>query len=207
VILFPPAHAACDDPVYAVLGQPSVDGGGRGIVTGEANFGGKEAVGGRLLKVSKHSPEAWRKVLLSAETQDDWMPERFGYDRAERIDATHMYLQIDVGLLAGAVHVRRQLVVSLAEAAVGRETVTCWRMIDPEPWKPKIQAWISDAEWERSSTGWWRAEPRPDGGTTVGYQWWAEVGRIPSAVQQFGIRRALPDLVDAFDDRAGVVGP
>jgi hypothetical protein len=75
-------------------------------------------------------------------------------------------------------------------------------MIDPAPYMARIQSLVAaDVDWERASAGWWEVTPQPGGGSLVNYQWWTEVGRIPTTIQRFGMSHTLPDLLDAFDER------
>jgi hypothetical protein len=206
LLLLASAHAAsCDQAIFSKIAAPTPDSAGRGAATGEGTLDGQAAVGGRFVHQSRVGYAAWKKVLTTPDDQDEWVPDRFGYERAERIDASHLYLLFDIGLLWGRVHIKRQLVVEYHEEATATGIRTCWKMVDPTPWSARIAAWTTpDVEWERASTGWWEATPTATG-TTVGYQWWTVVGQIPASVQQFGMRSTLPDLLDAFDDRAAAV--
>lgn len=202
-----PAHATvCDEPLFAVIPPPPADDEGQGVATGTSTLDGKSAVGGRFSLDSRHPPDAWRKVLLEVESQDEWVPKRFGYELAEWIDPEHMYMRFDIGFLANSVHVRRQLVVRVTSGDVGDRFRTCWRMIDPTPHLPRIQAWVAeDVTWERASMGWWEVTPQRDERALVHYQWWAETGKIPVAIQRFGLSRTIPDLMRAFEARVGEI--
>lgn len=197
--------APCDFPIFSTLSAPSVDDAGHGVSTGESSLDGAPAVGGRFAYRSTAPTSAWISVLEAADTQDEWVPRRFGYERAERIDASHMYLLIDIGLVWGKLHVRRQLVVATEDGLVGDTFRSCWRMVDAGPFASRIAAWVQpDVEWEKASVGWW--EVHADGtGTTVGYQWWTQVGQIPAGIQTWGMRNTIPDLIAAFDARAADV--
>lgn len=200
------AHAGhCDAAVFSRIAEPKADAQGRGVATGEGTLDGRPAVGGRFVHDSTVGFDAWKKVLTTPDNQDDWVPDQFGYERSERIDASHLYLLFDIGLVWGKVHIKRQLVVEYHEEATATGIRTCWTMVDPAPWTSRIAAWSRpDVDWENASTGWWEATPTATG-TRVGYQWWTVVGQIPGAVQQFGMRTTIPDLLDAFDDRAAAV--
>ncbi|MDP2315814.1 MAG: hypothetical protein Q8P41_23155 [Pseudomonadota bacterium] len=203
-----PAFAAvCDNAIFAVIPAPPPVDDRHGVATGTGTYEGKSMVGGRFSLDSASSPEVWRSVLLAAETQDEWMPARFGYERVERIDAEHMYLRFDIGFIANTVHVKRQLVVATSSGAVGDRFRTCWHMVDPAPFMAKIAAFIvPDMDWERASTGWWEVTPKPGGGAVINYQWWAETGKIPNVLLRYGISNTLPDLLDAFEVRVAAVG-
>lgn len=206
-LLAAPAHATvCDDALFAVIPPPAPTDGGQGVATGTSTLDGKEVVGGRFSIDSAHPVDAWRKVLLEVESQDEWVPERFGYEIAEWIDAEYMYMRFDIGFLANSIHVRRQLVVRVTSGEVGGRFRTCWRMVDPAPHLPKIQGRVAaDVDWERASTGWWEVTPEPDGTAVVHYQWWAESGKIPTSIQRFGLTRTIPDLMRAFEARVAQI--
>lgn len=191
----------CDDPVFRTLAAPAAPASGKSVVTGDTKMNGAAMVGARFTMVSDVPVAAWRSALANPERQDDWVPERFGYDLVERVDATHMYLQVNVGLLFGAVKIRRQLVAELGSATDGPRFITCWRRVDPSPYQATLAAWPSDAEWQTASAGWWSVEATPTG-TLVGHQWWTESAGVPSAILKFGASRTLPDLLDAFEERA-----
>ncbi len=208
LVLAGPALAVCADPIFSLLPPPPPDGDDPGVVTGRSTFEGNAVVGGRFSLDSAHVPSAWREVLLDVESQDEWVPKKFGYQAVERIDAEHVYMRFDIGFLMNAVHVERQLVVRLESGDVGGNFRTCWRMVDPAPFLPGLQGKVApDVDWERSTTGWWEVTPQPDGTALVNYQWWSESGRVPAAIQRFGISRTLPDLLRAYEARiASVVG-
>ena len=206
ILLLATAHAgSCDLPIFSKIAAPTPDAKGQGVATGEGTLDGKAAIGGRFVRQSAVGLDAWKKVLTTPDNQDEWVPDRFGYERSERIDASHLYLLFDIGLVWGQVHIKRQLVVEYHEEPTATGIRTCWKMVDPTPWMGRISAWVQpDVDWENASTGWWEATPTPTG-TTVGYQWWTVVGQIPGAVQQFGMRNTIPDLLAAFDARAAAI--
>lgn len=192
---------ACDDPVFRTLAAPAVPASGKSVVTGDGVMGGLGMVGARFTMLSDVPIDGWKAALANPERQDDWVPARFGYDLVEKVDKSHMYLQVNVGLLFGAVKIRRQLVAELDSAAEGARFVTCWRRVDPAPFQSALAAWPSDAEWQNASAGWWSVEATPKG-TVVGHQWWTEAAGLPTAIVKFGASRTLPDLLDAFEERA-----
>lgn len=197
-----PAFAVCDDPVFSLIPAPAPSGSDPGIATGTGALDGKEAVGGRFSLDSAYAPATWRKVLLEVDNQDVWVPKRFGYQVAEWIDPQFVYMRFDLGFLGNSIHVERQIVARVTSGDVGDRFRTCWRMVDPAPHLAKIQGMIAaDVDWERASAGWWEVTPQPDGTALVNYQWWAETGKIPVAIQKFGLSRALPDLLRAFEAR------
>lgn len=199
----PAAHAAvCDDPLFAVLAAPTPGKDGVGVVTGTGTLDGKEVVGGRFSLDSAWTPAVWRTVLLDTESQDEWVPKRFGYVVSDRIDAEHMYMRFDLAFLMNSVHVERQLVVRVTSGDVADRFRTCWRMVDPAPHMAAIGAKVApDIDWERASTGWWEVTPQPDGTALVNYQWWTDPGKVPAAIQRWGASRTLPDLLRAFEAR------
>lgn len=203
-LLLAAAAFACEQPVYTVLALPEPDGSGHGAVTGEATVGGRTVVGGRFSYVSQEAYAGWRTVLLDAPSQDEWLPARFGTKVSDAIDPTHMYLLIDIGLLFDSVHIQRQLVAEVRNVDAVGHFRTCWWMVDPTPWKARVPQ--NDVPWENSMYGAWEATPRADGGTLVSYQFWSEPGRIPSAVQRFGLANTLPALIEAFDARVKALG-
>jgi hypothetical protein len=205
-LVAPAVAGVCDDAIFATIAAPPPVDDRHGVATGTAKLDGKDMVGGRFSLDSDRSPEAWKKVLLAAADQDDWMPKRFGYERVEAIDADHMYLRFDIGFLANSVHVKRQIVVTTTSGMVGDKFRTCWRMTDPTPYLPRIAHLVSpDIDWERTSTGWWEVTPKPGGGAIINYQWWAETGKIPNVVLRYGLSNTLPELLDAFDVRVASV--
>lgn len=200
-MLFASLAFACGDPVFRTLAAPAVPPSGKNVVTGDGLMAGEAMVGARFTMLSDVPVEAWRAALADPDRQDDWVPDRFGYDLVEKVDASHMYLQVNVGLLFGAVQIRRQLVAELDSAREGGRYVTCWRRVDPTPYLAKVAAWPSDAEWQTASAGWWSVEATA-AGTVVGHQWWTRAAGLPTAIVKFGASRTLPDLLDAFEARA-----
>lgn len=192
---------ACDEAMFRVLTAPP----GGDVVTGSTTESGATWFGARFTKDSVHSFPAWKTVLASAETQDEWVPKRFGYEESVRIDPSYMYLRFDLAFMMNAIHVRRQLVALVRAKDTPQSYLTCWRMVDPTPWKEKVVKWATDATWQNASAGWWEAVPLPSGGTRVGYQYWTQEGSIPTTILKIGLANTLPDLLDAFDAQAGVI--
>ena len=209
VLLLASARAAvCDHPLFSIIAAPPPTDDRHGVATGSGTLDGKDMLGGRFSLDSAAPFETWRTVLLQADNQDEWVPKRFGYEISDWIDREHMYLRFDIGFLANAVHVKRQLVVAVANGVVGDRFRTCWRMIDPTPFLPRIADKVSpDVAWERAATGWWELTPKPGGGVVVNYQWWAETSMVPSSLVKLGIRTTLPDLLDAFEERVIALAP
>jgi len=205
--LLPSVRAGvCDDALFSVIAAPTATPTEPGVATGTGTLDGKDAVGGRFSLDSAYAPAAWRAVLLDVTSQDEWVPKRFGYQVAEWIDAQNVYMRFDLGFLGDTVHVQRQLVARVASGDAGANFRTCWRMVDPSPFLPRIQGMVAaDVDWERASAGWWEVTPQPDGTALVNYQWWAESGKIPVALQRFGLSRALPDLLRAFEARVATI--
>jgi hypothetical protein len=207
LLLLPVAMAhSCDDPHFRTLSAPTPGSNGHGVRSGEGTLNGAAAVGVRFTYDSKASAAAWTKVLRAAETQDDWVPERFGYDFVERVDARHLYLRFDVGLLWGKVHIRRQLVVRTAEDQTQDRYRTCWVRVDQTPFTAQIARWADpDVAWEEPSAGWWEVTTTADG-ARIGYQWWSASTSLSPSIQAYGVKNTLPDLLAAFDARAQQVG-
>jgi hypothetical protein len=197
--LVPSARAAvCDDAAFAAIPEPALPEKGKGVATGESTLGGHEVVGVRFVMESDEPLAAWRKVLAEVDRQDEWVPDQFGYDYAEWVDPSHVYLRFDVGLVFGAIHVRRQLVAAVRQADGPGSYLTCWKMVDHTPFDAQIRSMVTDADWERASAGWWRVVEQGSK-VKVGYQWWTEVGHMPTSVMKYGMTSTLPDLMDAFD--------
>lgn len=207
MILVAAAFAApCEDAPFSAIAQPTADKQGRGVATGESSIAGKEAVGVRFIRKSPSPRWAWEKVLRASDTQDEWLPSKFGYELAEYIDKGVMYLRFDIGLLWGNLHFRRQVVVLIEEETTEPRFVSCWRRADPAAWLAKAGSLVEpELDWQPDSAGWW--EIREDGsGSSVGYQWWTvEDGGIPAKAQVFGVKQTIPELVEAFEARAAAV--
>lgn len=191
----------CDDAAFGALAEPSFAPGKKGAVTGETTLDGKPVIGVRFAMGSTTPMSAWKQALSEVDKQDEWVPDQFGYDYNTWIGPEHMYLRFDVGLVFGAVHVRRQLVALIREVSTAESYTTCWKMVDPAPFSAQVASMVTDADWERASAGWWSVR-RAEGGVVVGYQWWTEVGRMPTSVMKYGMTSTLPDLMDAFEARA-----
>lgn len=195
---------ACDEPVFSALPAPPLPESGKGVVTGDGVLDGRNVVGVRFSMRSPEPVEVWKRVLGAPERQDDWMPDQFGYDLVEKLDASHMYLRINVGLIFGAVRVRRQLVAYVQDHEREGTYVTCWKMVDHAPFDAQLGPLATDVDWENTSAGWWSATP--DGsGSVIGHQWWAVAGKVPASIMKFGASRTLPDLMDAFETQAQAV--
>lgn len=197
-------HAlACDQKVFQTIPAPVPDDSGHGVSTGTANVDGMDVVGGNFTRYSAYSVADWEPVLRDAGSQDEWVPERFGYDKSEYIDGSHMYLSFDIGFMFDSVHIKRQLVAQVQNVNHGDRIDSCWWMIDPAPYMSSITQWASDATWERKMLGRWEVTDRPGGGSLVSYQWWAESGKIPTSIQRYAVGKTIPDLLDAFEEHVG----
>lgn len=205
ILVGPAAATPCDDAAFSSISAPALPAKGKGVATGESTLDGRKVLGVRFSMASDKPLAAWKKILHEAEKQDEWVPDRFGYDFNEWIDKENIYLRVDLALLFGAVHVRRQLVAVVREEDTGSTYTSCYKMIDHTPFDTKIAGWVTDAEWEKANAGWWHVQQDGDR-VLVGYQWWTEAGKIPVAVMKYGMSTALPDVMDAFDTYAGQVG-
>jgi hypothetical protein len=200
------AAFACNLGIFDNLATPLPGENGRGVATGEASHNGMSVVGGNFSKYSSHGTDGWKKVLKDAGTQDVWVPKQFGYELAEYIDPSHMYMAFNLSFLGDLFHVRRQLIVEVANVDTPTGFRSCWWMVDPTPYLDRIGQWKSEAEWERAMFGRWEITPQQPGRTLISYQWWTQSGKVPSAILRYAVSRTLPDLVDAFDDRVGQLG-
>jgi len=192
---------ACDQAVFSSLPVPLPGADGYGVATGTASVGGKTVVGGAFTRYSTGAPETWRRVLADAASQDEWVPKKFGYERADPIDANHLYLSMDLAFAFDSIHVQRQLVVQVQNDTHNGAVRSCWWMVDPSPYMGRIAGGVTDAPWEREMMGRWTVTPQPDGRQLVAYQWWAEAGRVPTSIQRYALGKTLPELLDAFEER------
>lgn len=198
--------AACDLPIFSLIPAPDgADVDVKAFATGATSFRGAEIVGGRVMTVSRHTLAEWKAVLLDPEHQDDWQAARFGNTLSERIDANHLYMRLDIPLAFGALHIRRQIVADFRSFQKGDSYRSCWQVIDPAPWRAEVARWDDGTEWESDTYGCWDLTPRPDGTTLVSYQWWSDLSAYPSAVGGWVVSHTLPDMVDAFEARVGLM--
>lgn len=195
---------ACDDAVFSALPLPAPAVGGRGIVSGTLNVEGRDLFGARLSRVSTHSLDAWREELLRPEHHDEWQPARFGNERAERVDADHVYLRADVGFLFDAVHIRRQVIAKIVTIERRHSFRACWKAVDPTPFFADVARWATDAPWETALAGGWDVREKDGGGTIVSYQWWTSASGVPDAVLGWAAADTLPAMLDSFDEHVGI---
>lgn len=205
LLLVVAAAHACDQNVFRTIAAPVPDSSGHGVATGTASVDGMDVVGGNFTRYSAYTVADWEPVLKDASSQDEWVPDRFGYDRSENIDATHMYLSFDIGFMFDAVHIKRQLVAQVQNVDHGDHFDSCWWMVDPAPFMASITQWSTDAAWERKMLGRWEVTNRAEGGSLVSYQWWAESGKIPTSIQRYAISKTIPDLLDTFEEHVGAL--
>jgi hypothetical protein len=169
-------------------------------------------VGARVWKHSEAPPEAWHAVVVRPEDQDAWMPPSFGVQLVERLDANHVYQHVDIPVLMGAIHIRRQVLVgnTWLSASPVRAQNCFWSEPDVAPWAAATARWPSEEPWLRPLHGGWLAEAAPEGGSTVSYQVWTEAKFLVPGLQSWAMARTLPELIDIFDGevrrRAGL-GP
>src|SRR4051812_32181539 len=97
--------------VLATLAAPAANPARPVLASGRTVANGVELAGARVVMVSAHGLPAWKRVLRSPETTDDWPPDALGTKRVERLDANHIFQQLDISILLGAIHIRRQIVV------------------------------------------------------------------------------------------------
>jgi hypothetical protein len=203
MLLFVLPALACDHAVFAALPVPPLGKDGTGYVDGTHVEGGVTLTGARLSLKSRWPFAAWRTELLRPEHHDEWQPKEFGNELAEAIDPRHLYLRANVGVLFGAVHVKRQLVAEITIVDQPGLLRTCWHNVDPAPYMATIAPWVSDAPWEQAIYGSWEVRPAADGGTLVSYQWWIGKSGLPERVQRWAIGRTLPDLLQAYEQHVG----
>lgn len=195
---------ACDDGVLGTLHGPDVPTPEVAVTIGGATTARGEDVAGALATFrSPFTVEDWYRVLARPEDQEKWHPAEIGTARVERLDPTHIFQQVDISALWGAVRVRRQIVVETDwRSRIGR-LESCWFADDPDTWRAEVAPWATDAPFQRLALGMWSVDPLPDGGTRVAYQFWAENGLVPAKLQSWAMSRTLPTLMHAFQDRVG----
>lgn len=194
--------AACDAAVLNVIPSAVVQPGEQVIATGKTRAGGVDLAGARISFTSEMPVSAWAQVIAVPELVDDWQPKELGIRRSERVDDKHIFQQMDLTLLLGAVRIRRQAVAAIVPV---ERTPTrfrnCWWIVDPEPFKPAVAAWADDSTWNLNGIGGWDIQGLPDGGSWVSYQFWAEAKLVPPQVQAWAMSRTLPEVARAFDAR------
>lgn len=200
IVLWSAVAVACDISLFSVIPLPAIPAGeSRGFGWARTSFRGADLVGGRVTTLSRYTLAEWKKVLLDPGRQDEWQAERFGNALTEIIDSSHLYMQVDVGLLFGAYHIRKQVVAEFHNYERPSGYRSCWEVIDPTPYLGAVARWQNNTEWERDTYGCWDLATQPDGTTQVSYQWWTAASAIPSAVQNYVLSNTLPDMVAAFD--------
>lgn len=194
----------CDVAALAILPWPDAAEGPAVSSTAK-----DDRVGVRAVMNSAFSPEEWYRVLREPESQDDWQSPTFGVKRVDRLDPGHIYQQMDLTMLFGAVHIREQLVVRIDWISMAGNVANCWHAEDPAPWKTSVPVW--DVKWETAVNGGWNVDPLPAGGSRVSYQVWADSQTLLPGIQKWAMSRTLPQLLESFEARvgalAGVVSP
>lgn len=199
--------AACDVAVLDAVDAPAPTGSAPVVASARARLGDLDLVGVAVAMRSGWDVGAWEAVLSRPEDDDTWHPEAFGTHRVERLDASHLFQQIDVHAPFGPVHVRQQIVVRIdwLERSATRLR-NCWIAADPAPFAATLRAWAwSGVEMRRTGLGGWDVRAHPDGGTLVRYEAWADPRLVPAAAQARAMATKLPDLLRAYEARVGEV--
>jgi hypothetical protein len=203
MLLVTPAWA-CDDAVLNQIAPPAVVTAEPAVGSGSARRDGVSYAGARVSYRSAHPLAEWAPVLARPEDADEWQPPAIGTARVERLDARTIFQQMDISILFGAVHIRRQVVVAVDWIERSATHLhNCWSAIPHEPWGSRVEAWVTDAPFQEHSYGGWEVHPLPDGGTFVSYEFWADTGALPPSVQSWAMSRTLPDLMRAFEGYVG----
>lgn len=200
-LLAPASAGVCADALYAQIPRAETFG-DADVVTGNTTWQGTALAGGRVSMRSAWPLEAWEKVLRQPELQQDWLPDQFGVTRTARLDPLHMFEQMELSFLLGAIKARRQMVIEFEWRRVGAAFDNCWALQDPAPFSTQIAAWVTEDPWQRVGLGGWRVVPAPGGGSNVSYELWTGADVLP-AIQAWAVTRTLPDLIRAFEVRVG----
>lgn len=174
------------------------------LVSDRVEVDGVSLAGARIAFRSEHPVSAWEPVVTAPERQDDWQSPSLGLQRAERLDATHVFQQMQFDLFFGAVRIQRQVIVDIRwQERTDAHLHNCWVAADPAPFRAALAPMDNAAPWVGHGAGGWEIHPLPDGGTYVSYQFWAESALLPPRMQAWGMSRTLPDLMAAFDAEVG----
>lgn len=192
--------------VLAALAAPAPNPDKPVLTSGRTTTHGVDLAGALIVMVSEHGLPAWKRVLRTPETTDDWHPDSLGTKLVERLDATHIYQQLDITILLGAIHIRRQIVVGsrwLEDSA--KELRNCWYGSDPATYQAQVAPWADDSTWETVTYGGWHLRPQADGTTLVSYQMWSPTKTVLPQIQAWAMSRTLPELLSAFEVHVGKV--
>lgn len=201
-----PLLEQCDMGVLAALSAPVAASAAPAIVTGRTSTHGVDLVGARASFLSEHDVPAWARVLRTPEETDDWHPPSMGTRRVERLDPGHIFQQLDITILLGAVHIRRQIVVGstwLENTASAAKI--CWYGTDPSRYQAQIAPWVDDSTWETVTFGSWEVRARPEGGSTVSYQFWSPSKSLLPQIQAWAMARMLPEMMRVTDAHVGAL--
>lgn len=201
-----PPVEQCDMAVLATLAAPAANPARPVLTSGRTVAHGVDLAGARVVMVSDHGLPAWRRVLRSPETTDDWHPDSLGTKRVERLDPSHIFQQLDISILLGAIHIRRQIVVGsrwLDDTAT--ELRNCWYGSDPTRYQAQMAAWADDSTWETVTYGSWHLRPQADGTTWVSYQMWSPSKTVLPQIQAWAMSRTLPEMLSAFEAHVGEI--
>ncbi len=201
-----PPLEQCDQAVLSTLAAPEATSSRPVMTSGRTMANGVELAGARVVMLSDHGLAAWERVLRSPETTDDWHPPSLGTRRVERLDGDHIFQQLDISILLGAVHIRRQIVVGsrwLEDTPTSLRN--CWFAGDPARYAPQVAPWADDSPWETVTYGSWHVRPADEGRSWVSYQFWSPSKTLLPQIQAWAMSRTLPELVSAFETHVGEV--
>lgn len=164
-------------------------------------------VGARVALESPHPPADWSRVLRRPEIADEWLPKALGVGRAELLAPGVVYQALDVALVGGLFHFRRQSVVSVDWLSDGDPVRTCWTAVDPAPWSPMIADWETGATWQPAgeAMGGWEVTGLPNGGSRASYQVWANDQTLVPGVQEWAMSRTLPEMMRSYSARVAAL--
>ncbi len=192
----------CDAAWLDKLAAPAAE---RAPVVVTATVDGR--VGARVSLDTPREPAQWSAVLHRPEIADDWLPAALGVGRAELLAAGVIYQAIDVPLVGGLFHFRRQTVVGVDWLADGERVRTCWTALDSAPWQGTIAAWDTGATWQTAgqAMGGWDVTALPTGGSRASYQVWVDDQTVVPGVQEWAMSRTLPQMILAYAARVEAV--
>lgn len=195
---------ACDPAVLDSIPLPTVVTEKPLLTRGVTEAGGVKLAGARVSFRSAHPFADWMPVMDRPEDQDEWHPPAAGTRRVERLGPDLLFQQLDIRVVWGAVHSRRQVLVAIRTLARDEDELrNCWTAVDPAPYAARIAPWVDDAPFQRHGQGGWDLRALPDGGTYVSYSLWADTGAMPAPVQSWAMSRTLPELMAAFEAHVG----
>jgi hypothetical protein len=195
---------ACERAVLDQIPLPPVASERPVVARAATESHGVKLAGARVTFRSAHPFAKWVPVMDRPEDQDEWAPRSLGTRRVERLGPNALFQQLDIRVVWGAVHIRRQVLVALRSLVRNdHELRNCWSAVDPAPYAAQIAPWVDDTPFQRHGQGGWDLYALPDGGTYVSYTLWADTGAMPGPVQSWAMSRTLPELMAAFEAHVG----